>query len=259
MPAESATRTRRRRSQSAQDANSLYGNTTSRLLAIPALLLAALLCWHVFNVGLASAWYFKASHYVDLWIKDEKLFTQQSWQDASEAIDKAIELHPNHPHYLLVKAKINEWGWYGSLMTSKELEQTESYYRQAIALRTTWPNAYADYAYYLGVTQFRVTEAFAQLHQANLHGPYQPETYLRQLTVGMARWGNLNPSQKAVTLQALKRAVSTDYRWFRQAVSIVNKAGLTRLACNYLRASKSDLTEQKLKQVEKAFCPASRA
>ena len=252
MPAEPTSR--RRRSKTALPASALYGNSSSRLSAIPTLVLAGLLCWHVFNVGMASAWYFKASNYVDLWIKNERLFTEHSWQDATAAIDKAIELHPTHPHYLLVKAKINEWGWYGGLMTSQQLEQTENYYRQAIAMRPTWPNAYADYAYYLGVTQFRVTEAFAQLANARQYGPFQPESSLRQLSVGFANWAHLNPAQKTQTLKALKTAATTD-RWiFNQALELANNAGLRRLACNYLQASKADVTEQWQKQIDSHFC-----
>lgn len=255
MPAEHRTQTRRHRSQPAAGAQVLYGSATSRLLAIPALLLAGLLGWHVFHVGLASAWYFKANHYLDLWVKNEQLFTPPSWQDASEAIDKAVELHPTHPHYLLVKAKINEWGWYGGLMTSKQLEQTESYYRQAIALRPTWPNAYADYAYYLGVTQFRVTDAFAQLDQARQFGPFQSETHLRHLSIGFSNWVHLNPRQKAETLRSLKHAVSFNSRTFHEAKKMVNNAGLRNLACRYLQASKTDFTEQQLMQIQKSFCP----
>ncbi|WP_419569421.1 hypothetical protein [Rheinheimera sp.] len=252
MPAEPTSR--RRRSKTALPASALYGNGSSRLLAIPALVLAGLLCWHVFNVGMASAWYFKASNYVDLWIKNEKLFTEHSWQDATAAIYKAVELHPTHPHYLLVKAKINEWGWYGGLMTSQQLEQTENYYRRAIAMRPTWPNAYADYAYYLGVTQFRVTEAFAQLANARQYGPFQPESSLRQLSVGFANWAHLNPAQKTQTLKALKPAVSADMRVFNQALALANNAGLQRLACTYLKASKDEFTELQQTQIQSRFC-----
>ncbi|WP_337840973.1 hypothetical protein [Rheinheimera sp.] len=245
---------RRRRSSTAQPQNTEYGNRGSRILALPALALAGLLCWHMVNMGLASAWYFKANHYLDLWVKNEQLFTEQSWQEASTAIDKAVQLHPTHPHYLLIKAKINEWGWYGGLMTSKQLEQTESYYRQAIALRPTWPNAYADYAYYLGVTQFRVTDAFAQLENAEKFGRFIPETFLRQLAVGFANWRHLNIRQKTSTLEALKRSVTSNYRGFREVVTITKSSGLTNLACNYLQASKAEFNQQQQQLVHNSFC-----
>ncbi|WP_337878936.1 hypothetical protein [Rheinheimera sp.] len=245
---------RRRRSSTAQPQNTEYGNRGSRLLALPALALAGLLCWHMVNMGLASAWYFKANHYLDLWVKNEQLFTEPSWQEASTAIDKAVQLHPTHPHYLLIKAKINEWGWYGGLMTSKQLEQTESYYRQAIALRPTWPNAYADYAYYLGVTQYRVTEALQQLDQAWKLGPFATETHLRQLAVGFRHWNKLAIEQKAKTLSALKLAVSGNYSGSQQALQITRNTGLEKLACIYLMANESELSFQEFKKVKKDFC-----
>ncbi|MFC4656777.1 hypothetical protein ACFO3I_17285 [Rheinheimera marina] len=249
MPAEPTSRRRRHHSKTAQPASALYGNSSSRLLAIPALVLAGLLCWHVFNVGMASAWYFKASNYVDLWIKNEKLFTEHSWQDATTAIDKAIELHPTHPHYLLVKAKINEWGWYGGLMTSQQLEQTENYYRQAIAMRPTWPNAYADYAYYLGVTQFRISESFEILEKARKFGPYMQETSLRTTSIGFSRWIYLNTQQKLQTLHALSLSVANSHS-YAKALDIVKVTGKSKLACTYLKASNDSI----IKSNSRDFC-----
>lgn len=236
-----------------------YGHRWSRWLAIPALLLLALSVCFVAPVGLANAWYFKANHYLGLWTEQQALFGLDSWQQASLAIDKAIRLHPKHPHYLLTKAKINEWGWYGGLMTSKELEQTEQYYIQAIEVRPTWPNAYADYAYYLGVTQFRITEAFEQLRLAKRYGPYMPETLLRQLAIGLLRWSNLNPTQKTDTLQALKNAVQAGYPTYVKALAVVKETQQTALACSYLNSSKKAFTPQLHKRIQKDFCARKTA
>ncbi len=60
-----------------------------------------------------------------------------------------------------------------------------------------WPNAYADYAYYLGVTQFRVTEAFEQLELAKRYGPYVAETLLRQFSRRLFTLGNPEPNAKS--------------------------------------------------------------
>lgn len=232
----------------------LHGSALSRLLALPALLLLGLTAWHIIPMGLASVWYFKANYFVELWVKNQPLLTEESWKQASGAIDKAIELHPKHPHYLLTKAKINEWGWYAGLMTTKELEQTEHYYKDAIQARPSWPNAYADYAYYLGVTQFRITEAFEQLDLAKKYGPYIPETMLRALSVGLFRWSNLNAMQKANTLAALKNATQAGYPIYKEASRMVKETKKNDVVCTYLSGSNRDFSVEMQKRLQKYFC-----
>lgn len=248
-------RQRRTRHQSASPV--LHGSTVSRLLALPALLLVGLTAWHIVPIGLASAWYFKANYFVELWVKNQPLLTEESWKQASEAIDKAIELHPKHPHYLLTKAKINEWGWYAGLMTTKELEQTETYYKDAIQARPLWPNAYADYAYYLGVTQFRITEAFEQLELAKKYGPYMPETSLRELALGLSRWSLLNGQQKTETFYAMDKALQSGQSSYFQSLNIIRSTGKVELACTYFRTSKNSLPEPIRQLIKDDLCAKS--
>lgn len=231
-----------------------YGNRTSRTLAIPALLLLAASVWCIAPTGLASVWYFKANNALELWNEQPELFHLDSWLQASSAIDQAIRLHPKDPHYLLTKAKMNEWGWYGGHITSKELEKTERYYKAAIQTRPNWPNAYSDYAYYLGVTQFRVTEAFEQLELAKRYGPYVAETLLRQLAVGFLRWDILNPTQKTSTLEALKNALLAGYPLYSKARIIVKDAKQKQVACTYLTMSKNDFPADIQQRIQKDFC-----
>lgn len=234
-----------------------YGTAISRAVAIPAMLLLAASVWHLAPTGLASVWYFKANNSIELWAKQPALFSLEQWQQASMATDQAIRLHPGHPHYLLTKAKVNEWGWYGGFMTSKELEQTEQYYKDAIKARPNWPNAYADYAYYLGVTQFRITEAFEQLQLARQYGPFQPETLLRQLAVGFLHWDKLNTMQKTNTLQALKQTVLADYPLYGKARLIVRETKQSKQACTFLTLHSKDFTPDIQKRIQKDFCTAT--
>ena len=232
-----------------------WGTKLSRAIALPALIgLVVLICYYVVPVGLASAWYFKANYYLDLWVKNEKLFKEDSWHQAIEAIDTAVKLHPNHPHYLLTKAKLNEWGWYNGLMTTEQLEASESLYTKAIELRPTWPNAHADYAYFLGVTQFRITEAYQQLALAKKYGPYLPQTILRQLAVGYAQWQHLNGEQKVQTFAALKNALVSDYSTYQQALALTRSAQKAKMACTYLRASRASFDEKTQKRILNSYC-----
>lgn len=247
----------RRKRERAQQPHS---NIVVRLAALPVLLLLALLLWrYVIPTGLANAWYFNANYYLKLWIKDEQLFTAESAQLAIEAIDKAVALAPNNPHYLLTKAKLNEWLWYKELMTTEQLDKSEQLYIDAIAMRPTWPNAHADYAYFLGVTQFRVTEAFQQLALAHQYGPFLPETLLRQLAVGFTQWKYLTTDQKVATLTALRYAVVSDWDTYHEALRISRDSGLYRVSCSYLRGIRTSFTEEQQMQILGQFCRAPTA
>ena len=226
----------------------------SRLFALPVLLAVLWAAWQVSSIGLASAWYYNSLNYIKLWQKNEQLFTEASFRKASLAIAKATELHPNHPDYLLLQAKIAEWGWYRGELSSNDLSQVDAWYQQAIRLRPTWPNAYADYAYFLGVTQTQITAAFSQLQLAQQYGPYTPEVFMQTLTVGFANWPVLNTAQKANTLAALQHSIKNSQITYQHALNITKISGKLSFACNFLRASKQNFNEVQQKQIERDFC-----
>jgi hypothetical protein len=223
---------------------------------LPAILLACS-CWLLYYIapfGVASGYYFKANYYLELWQRKPKTLDSHSWQEAANAIQQAVERHPNHPHYLLSQAKINEWAWYAGFKTPDQIAVNDQLYKQAIQLRPNWPNAYADYAYYLGVINFRVTEAFDQLAKARQTGPFMPETFQRTLLIAATHWPLLNVSQKAIGLQALEQMVKNSYATYRQAIQISQDTKLQRQFCIYLRVKKAQFLPGTQKQIEKDFC-----
>lgn len=223
---------------------------------LPAVLFACS-CWLLYYItpfGMASGYYFKANYYLDLWQRKPKTLDNHSWQEAAEAIQQAVERHPNHPHYLLTQAKINEWGWFAGIKTRDQIAINDQLYKQAIQLRPNWPNTYADYAYYLGIINFRVSEAFDQLATAKQVGPFMPETFQRTLSIAATHWSVLNVSQKAIGLQALEQMVKNSYATYRQAIQISQDAKLQRQFCIYLRVKKAQFLPGTQKQIEKDFC-----
>jgi hypothetical protein len=226
---------------------------------LPTLLLLGC-CWLAVTVadkGLASAYYFKANHYLELWQRKPETLDINSWQQAADAIETAVELHPTHPHYLLTLAKINEWAWYKGLKTADQILVNDQLYKTAIELRPKWPNAYADYAYYLGMVNFRVSEAFLQLDKAKHYGPYTSEVFQRTLLISATHWRLLSGNQKAQSYQVLKQMMQNSHATYRQAVQIGRDYKLLRPFCIYLRLKKSEFALGTQKQIEKDFCTNS--
>lgn len=222
-----------------------------------ALVLLLCSCWlitYIAPLGLASAYYFKADYYLSLWQRKAQTLDQHSWQEAASAIERAIELHPKHPHYLLTLAKINEWAWYKGLKTADQISLNDQLYKLAISLRPNWPNAYADYAYYLGIVNFRVSEAFAELAKARQHGPYTVEVFQRTLLIAATHWPLLNGDQKAQSFLALAQMVKNSYGTYKQAVQLGQDYKLVRPFCIYLRLKKAEFTPETNKMINKDFC-----
>jgi hypothetical protein len=244
----------------AQQPNQQLANNqlwTHKLL--PALLLIAC-CWlaaSVVNKGMASAYYFKANYYLELWQRKPDTLTAASWQQAAEAIEKAVELHPTHPHYLLILAKINEWAWYKKIKTADQILVNEQLYKLAIELRPAWPNAYADYAYYLGIVNFRISEAFAELAKAAHYGPYTSEVYQRTLLISASRWSLLNGEQKVQSFKALEQMIKNSYGTYRNALEIANSYKLARPFCIYLKLKNTEFSSETREKIDKDFCGTS--
>lgn len=225
-----------------------------------ALLLAAftvLLLVPVWQAGMASANFFRVQFLLNEWDKNSESLTPERYQQAQQLMEITLSKDPDHPHYLLSMAKVLEWGWYKGFRPASEMAVVESYYQQAIQLRPQWPNAYADYAWYLSTVQFRLTEAFAQLALADQYGPYMPQVLQRTLAVVYSQWPHLNAAQKALGYRVLARSLDASPRLYNPVLQLVKQHQMQRLGCIYLRASQSaakpysELAQQRL---QRDFC-----
>lgn len=256
MPANTS-RSHSRHSQSLDEAGPQFVSLTTKVVAFVLLFCSCWLITYIAPVGMASAYYFKANYYLELWQRKPQTLDQTSWQEAANAIEQAIERHPKHPHYLLTLAKINEWAWYKGLKTADQIAINDQLYQQAILLRPAWSNAYADYAYYLGIVNFRISDAFSALEKARQQGPYVPEVFQRTLLISATHWAFLNASQKAQNFQVLAHMVQNSKLTYKQAVQIGQDYKLLRPFCIYLRLKKSEFVPATQEQIEKDFCTNS--
>lgn len=224
---------------------------------LPALILAAC-CWLAFTVtekGLASAYYFKANHYLELWQRKPQTLDLNSWQQAADAIKTAIKYHTNHPHYLVVQAQINEWAWYKGFKTAEQISINDQLYQSAILLRPNWPDAFANYAYYLGIINFRITEAFEQLSYARKFGPFTSNIYMNTISIGAARWQFLNQEQKKVVFEAVLFINQPgQISQYNEALTLLSDSGLSRVFCTYLRIRKAELPDANYKRAMRDYC-----
>lgn len=228
-----------------------------RVLACILAVATVLLFPPVWQAGMASANFFRVQFLLNEWDRSSDNLTEERYQQAQKLMEATLAYEPLHPHYLLSMAKVLEWGWYKGFRPASEMAIVESYYQQAIQLRPTWPNAYADYAWYLGTVQFRLTEAFDQLSLADRYGPYTAPVLLRTLSIVYSQWPHLNASQKAVGYRALARSLEANSKLYGPVYHLVQQYQMQRLGCIYLRARQSledpysELAQQRL---QRDFC-----
>lgn len=208
-------------------------NVRRRLLIVLVIAAVSGLLVLSFNAGLASLYYFPAQFRVEQWEKSTDKPAVSDLQHATELVANAVRLQPDNPHYLLLSAKINEWRWYSGVLSSAEIKANEQLYQRAIALRPFWPVAYADYAYFLAVTQFRLTDAWQQLQLANQHGAFLPEVIDKYLLVTLSSWQLLSVSQKAQVF----KIVETNFFSTRRPLLTrrIKQFGKENLFCLYLQ------------------------
>jgi hypothetical protein len=211
----------------------------------------------VWQAGLASANFFQVQNFLTEWDSNTEFLTEERYQQAQQLMGITLAKEPQHPHYLLSMAKVLEWGWFQGFRPASEMDIVDRYYQQAIELRPTWPNAYADYAWYLSTVQFRLTDAFAQLALADRYGPYTPQVLLQTIAVVYSQWTHLNPTQKALGYRALERSLDAHPRLYNPVLKLVKQYQMERLGCIYLRARQSSrppysaLAQQRL---QRDFC-----
>lgn len=218
------------------------------LLTVLALPLAGLM-FLAGQAGIASLYYFQAAFALDHWQQQPPV--ADDYQQAATAISQAAALQPGNPHYLLMQAKINEWGWHSGYLNTEALAGNEALYQQAIALRPDWPVAYADYGFFLGHTQFRLTDAWTQMTLARQHGAYLPQVQQKFLSLSFQYWPYWSAGQKAEIFKYLQQTLFGHLSG--QAIALVQQFKLQRQSCLYLRRRAA--TEPQWPQVERQLCP----
>ncbi len=225
-----------------------------RLLALVLLIGNLLLFVPVWQAGMASANFFRVQFLLNEWDKNSDNLTPERYQQAQRLMEATLAKEPDHPHYLLSMAKVLEWGWFKGLRPASDMAVVESFYQQAIQLRPHWPNAYADYAWYLSTVQFRLTDAFTQLALAEQYGPYMPEVLQRTLAVVYSQWPHLNAAQKAMGYRVLAQSIEANPRLYNSVLQLVKQYRMQRLGCIYLQARPAQYSALAEQRLQRDFC-----
>lgn len=217
---------------------------TQRLLlkrsgAMLLFVLTLVLLHQVISAGIASLYYFPAVFRLEQWEKSADKPPADDLQRTSELVQGALSWQPTNPHYLLMKAKVDEWRWYAGVLDSREVAANEALYQQAIVMRPDWPVAYADYAYFLATVQLRLTDAWQQLALARKYGPFLPDVQEKYLSVAFSQWQSLSVAQKAEVYQYLEVAMTGSLH--HRARRLIQHFNMQKQICQYFRVKQKTI------------------
>lgn len=188
--------------------------------------------------GTANLYYKKADYYLKHWHQSAEV-NAEHYSEALTAINKALTRHPNHAHYINVRAKIYQWGAYAEpLLSESRLMDARADLLKAAEIRPLWPVTWIDLAQTeLDLNNGTANDAFFKyIGQANQTGPYIEEVLTTENTLLTRSWNQLDyPMRqhyfKKVT--AMKSKSSLIHHAFNSAETF----GQLRVLCSFVRVS----------------------
>lgn len=203
------------------------------------------------RLGLANTAYFQARFQFEAWLQKPQTINEDNFKLARDFAIRSVQLAPNNPHYLITKAKIDLWGFNSGFATAGELRELDGLYKSAITLRPKWPEAYADYAWFLANVTNDLTAAWPILLQAIKYGPYHPDTLETAVNIAFSHWYQLTPLQKAQTYSWLANGLQTSAQF--KIIELIKQSNLQFATCYYLKR-KGNLSAQLWKSIEPKLC-----
>jgi hypothetical protein len=177
--------------------------------------------------GLADYYAEDAFQITQAWHKGEK-FTEERWQDAHDAMVKALDLDPTHPTYLHRMGRlyhIRMVSRYFELDEFKALgDKAKQYYRDSTGMRRTWPATWANLALVKKDLIEFDEEMDEAIRNAVTYGPWEPDVHRMIAIVGLSRWYLFKPEIRLLLAGNLKRGLlSPTANAWNQMMAIIDR------------------------------------
>ncbi|WP_024596654.1 MULTISPECIES: VpsP family polysaccharide biosynthesis protein [unclassified Pseudoalteromonas] len=190
------------------------------LLAIVTLII----CYFSLQSMRANAWYFSSLNTVQELSNTSPIDAPEVYNNelnkAQNAIKLAIQLEPEHAHYLhflsyiklLVLAKTD------LIEQSKldtEYKEIQSFLLHSTQIRSSWAETWIELAKVTSYQEGPSKQVLNYIEQAKKVGPYKLEVHLGIIEISLANWQQLPPEYKALYVNSLSMAAQYGYRFNR--------------------------------------------
>ena len=209
---------------------------------------------YAYSWGMANVWYFSASYQLDDWAKEGGIQSQDDYQHTFDAISKAVDYDPTHPHYLHMKGRILLWGISEGFVDASQNTEVKALYLASTAQRASWPIPWIDLAYLNNAEHGLNQETWSYIDQALQVGPYEHAVTQGLLELMLINWGTIEPSRAPLFFEHF--AVAAKQPKILQAVLVHAVAvGRKSLVCSQLKFDK-EFKAQKESWLYKKHCRA---
>lgn len=188
------------------------------LLAIVTIII----CYFSLQSMRANAWYFSSLNTVQELSNTSPIDAPEVYNNelnkAQNAIKLAIQLEPEHAHYLhflsyiklLVLAKTD------LIEQSKldtEYKEIQSFLLHSTQIRSSWAETWIELAKVTSYQEGPSKQVLNYIEQAKKVGPYKLEVHLGIIEISLANWQQLPPEYKALYVNSLSMAAQYGYRF----------------------------------------------
>ncbi|MBH0080959.1 VpsP family polysaccharide biosynthesis protein [Pseudoalteromonas sp. NZS11] len=190
------------------------------LLAIVTLII----CYFSVQSMRANAWYFSSLNTVQELSNTSPVDAPEAFYNnlnkAQNAIKLAIELEPEHAHYLHFLAYIKllaiaNTDRTGQSKLNTEYKEIQSLLLHSTHIRSSWAETWIELAKVTSYQQGPSKQVLKYINQAKKVGPYQLDVHLGIIEISLANWQNLAPEYKALYVNSLSMAAQYGYRFNR--------------------------------------------
>jgi len=207
---------------------------------------------HAASMGLANLQVIRVENALNRWAKLAKVPSASAMASALASIDRAIDLHPDNPYQLTLKAQVIEWRGVGKAINGEPAEAYNAdfraaleLHRQATYLRPLWPDTWADMAN----MKLRLNELDEELDrylaQADKFGPYTAPVHLSIVKAGLAKLAQSKFTQIPLLNRHMLRGLK-DPRTKQQIETLVMDYGYETMVCEWLAQAPEMEIETKL-------------
>jgi hypothetical protein len=187
------------------------------LLAIVTLII----CYFSLQSMRANAWYFSSLNTVQELSNISPLDAPEAYNNelntAQNAIKLAIQLEPEHAHYLHFLAYIKLLALANTKQTELDTEYKEiqSLLLHSTQVRSSWAETWIELAKVTSYQEGPSKQVLNYIDQAKKVGPYKLDVHLGIIEISLANWQQLPPEYKALYVNSLSMAAQYGYRFNR--------------------------------------------
>ena len=192
------------------------------LLAIVTIII----CYFSLQSMRANAWYFSSLNTVQELSNTSPIDAPEVYNNelntAQNAIKLAIELEPEHAHYLHFLSYIKLLALANTDQTQTEQSKLDTEYKEIQSLllhstqiRSSWAETWIELAKVTSYQQGPSKQVLNYIDQAKKVGPYKLDVHLGIIEISLANWQQLPPEYKALYVNSLSMAAQYGYRFNR--------------------------------------------